>query len=433
MDNKIKKPKQVMVSCFLAGCLETYDFTIFGLLATVIHAKYFSFMDSGSSLIIAYALFAVGFICRPIGAIIFGYIGDVYGRKVALVTSVSIMGAASLSMCLMPSYESIGIASCYLIALARIMQGISLGGEFGGGIIYAIEHFNQKRTGLVGSSVVTGCSTGILLATLVAYIIKSSSVPEYSWRFAFLLGFGLSIIGFFIRQKLTETPEFLRIKGLKNKMPLIAGMKSYKLESITSVLAGAVTGANLYFVVVYLPTYLKDITGLDLSYLPTITTIILVLLSSFWGWKSDQVGRGKLLVIGTILSGIYALIMLPLIMINPTAIIISLIIAGHAVLLSVLNGAMNVFAFEVFPTECRYSCGAFCHSIGMGLIGGTTPMMAAFITKHSDNSIFVLGFYLCFITLSAGVAVALTTLKQTKNKRIININKDVKFEALKAT
>jgi len=425
MQNKIKKPKQVMFSCFLAGCLETYDFTIFGLLATIIHANYFSFMDSGSSIIIAYALFAVGFVCRPIGAIIFGYIGDSYGRKIALVSSVSIMGTASLSMCLMPSYESIGIASCYFIALARILQGISLGGEFGGGIIYAIEHFKKKRTGLVGSSVVTGCSSGILLATLVAFFVKSTAAPEYSWRFAFLLGFGLSIIGFFIRQKLTETPEFLRIKQLKNKIPLIAGIKSYKLESITSILAGAVTGANLYFVVVYVPVYLKDITGLDLSYLPTITTVILVLLSSFWGWASDQVGRGKLLVIGSLLSGVYALIMLPLIMSNPTAINISLIVAGHAILLSIQNGTMNVFAFEVFPTEYRYSCGAFCHSIGMGLIGGTTPMVAAFITNYFNNSIFVLGLYLCVITLSAGVAVALTIQKQEKNSKLINVNKNL--------
>jgi len=422
MTNKNNKSKQIMMSCFLAGCLETYDFTIFGLLATIIHAKYFSFMDSGSSLIIAYALFAVGFICRPIGALIFGYIGDVYGRKVALVTSVSIMGSASLAMCLMPSYETIGVTACYLIALARILQGISLGGEFAGGIIYAIEHFDKKRSGLVGSSVLTGCSTGILLATLVAVIVKSSIVPAYGWRFAFLLGSGLSIIGFFIRKKLTETPEFISLKKSKYKMPLIEGLSKYKLESITTVLAGAITGTNLYFVVVFIPVYLNNLTGLDLSYLPTITTLVLVSLTSFWGWRSDTIGRGKLLVTGAILSGVYALIMLPLIMSNPTALNISLVIAVHAILLSIQNGTITVFMVEIFPVKYRYSCVAFCHSLGMGIIGGTSPMVATLITKHFNNSTFILGLYLSLITLSAAIAIALTMRKQRKYQKLTSIN-----------
>jgi len=416
-----KKPKtrQILASCFLAGCLETYDFIIFGLLADVIHKNYFSFMDSSDSLIIAYALFAVGFVCRPIGALIFGYIGDIYGRKVALVTSVSIMGVASLSMCLMPSYESIGITSCYLIALVRVMQGVSLGGEFIGGIIYAIEHFSKQSSGFVGSSVVTGCSSGILLATLITVIVKSDTIPEYGWRFAFLLGFGLSIVGFFIRQKLTETPEFERTKSRRKKIPLIDGLKHCKLESLATILAGAITGSNLYFAVVFLPGYLKNEIGLNLTYLPTITTLFLVLLSSFWGWISDKIGRGKLLIIGGVMSGVYALLMLPLIMLYPLAFSISLIIAGHAILLSIQNGTMHVFAVEIFPAEYRYSCAAFCHSIGMGLIGGTTPMIASLIAKNSSNPTFTLGIFLSFITLSAIVVVHLVMLK---HKRLKNIN-----------
>lgn len=414
--------RKVVISCFLAGCLEMYDFAIFGLLASIIHEKYFGFMNSNTSLIIAYALFAVGFVFRPIGAIVFGYIGDKYGRKLALVLSVSMMGTASLSMCLMPSYELIGITSCYLIALARIIQGISMGGEFSGGVIYAVEHSNKERVGLVGSSVVAGSSSGILLATMVVVVVKSSTAPEYSWRLAFLLGFGLSIIGFFIRQKLTETPEFLRIKQLKNKMPLIEGLKQYKLESFSAILVTAAAGTNLYLAVVYIPVYLKSITGLDLSYLPTITTLCLVLLSSFWGWKSDQIGRGRLLVIGAILSGIYALMMLPLIMANTTVLNISLVIAVHAILLSIQNGTMNVFVVEIFPTEYRYSCAAFCQSLGMGIIGGTSPMIATLITEYFTNSTFALGFYLCFMMLLAGITVCLTMQKQRKLKKLINVN-----------
>jgi hypothetical protein len=114
--------------------------------------------------------------------------------------------------------------------------------------------------------------------------------------------------------------------------------------------------------------------------------------------------------------------MLPLIMVNPTATSISLIIAGHAMLFSIYNGITNVFAVELFPVKYRYSCYAFCHSIGMGVIGGTSPMVAALITKYSNNPTFALGFYLCLITLSAGVAVGLTIRKQRKVKNITNVN-----------
>ena len=422
MKNKSVKPNQAIISCFLAGCLEMYEFAIFGLLATVIHKKYFSFMSPDNSLVIAYALFAVGFVCRPVGSIIFGYIGDIYGRKKALVTSVSIMGIASLSMCLMPSYESIGVVSCYLIALARIMQGISLGGEFSGGIIYAIEHSNKSKHGLIGSSVVAGFSVGILLATIVSVIVQSETTPEYSWRFAFFLGFGLSIIGFFIRQKLTETPEFLTNKKSITKVPLLTGFREYTLESITTMLIAAAGGSNLYFVVVYVPVYLKGLTGLDLTYLPMITTIALISLSSFWGWKSDQIGRSKLVVVGVTLNAIYILIMLPLATINPSFLSISLIIAVHAILFSIINGTTNVFAVELFPVQCRYSCYAFCHSIGMGLIGGTTPMVAALITKHSNYPNFVLGLYISILTLLAGIFVGFTIRKKKKNKVFKSVN-----------
>ena len=191
-------PKPVMVSCFLAGMLETYDFMVFGLIASIIHAKYLSHMGSTDSMLITYALFSVGFVCRPIGAIIFGYIGDKKGRKQALVTSVTLMGLASLTMCLLPSYARIGVASCYIIALVRILQGLSLGGEFTGGICYIIEHCDKSKSGFAGGFVVGGCLSGMMLSTIVSNIVKLPSMPEYAWRFAFLLGFSLSLVGFFI-------------------------------------------------------------------------------------------------------------------------------------------------------------------------------------------------------------------------------------------
>ena len=131
-------PKSTIISCFLAGCLEMYDFAIFGFFTVLLNKEYLSLLDKNNSLIITYALFAVGFIFRPIGSIVFGYIGDKYGRKPSLVISVTMMGIASLGMFLLPPYNMIGVSACYIIALVRIMQGLSVGGEYNGAILYAM-------------------------------------------------------------------------------------------------------------------------------------------------------------------------------------------------------------------------------------------------------------------------------------------------------
>lgn len=412
MNQEKKLSKSIILSCFLAACLEIYDFTIFGFFAPILHKNYLSFLDEGTATIIAYALFAVGFVFRPLGSIIFGYIGDKYGRKTSLVISVSLMGGASLGMCVLPTYEMIGIWACYIIALIRIIQGISVGGEYSGAIIYAVEHFDKKNAGIVGSIVVAGCLTGILLATLVSSMVKLPNVPEYSWRLAFFLGFILSLVGFFIRKKLKETPEFLLNGPSKAKIPLFQGLKEYKFEAIATILIAATNGVNLYYVVVYLPGYLKKITGLDLWFLPIITTTILALLSPLFGWLSDQIGRAKIVAIGLGSVMIYSFFMLSFIKLNPYIESICIIFAIHAVLYSIQAATMNILVVEFFPTQYRFSCAAFCYSIGMGVIGGTSPMIAAWIVNKFDDATLILSSYVSSIAFLGLLSLSILQLKK---------------------
>ena len=144
MKNALPKlSKKIIVTCFLAGLLEIYDFTIFGMVIEKLKSNYFVFLFPTSALLVTYSLFAVGFFFRPLGSLIFGYIGDRFGRKISLVISVTMMGLASLGFCLLPNYESIGIISCYLLVFFRIIQGISVGGEYNGAIIFAIRTFKS--------------------------------------------------------------------------------------------------------------------------------------------------------------------------------------------------------------------------------------------------------------------------------------------------
>lgn len=410
---------QVLLSCFLAGCLEIYDFTIFAFLTSIIHKEYLTFLSEGNALIITYALFAVGFLFRPLGSLLFGYIGDKYGRKFALVTSVSTMGIASLTMFILPSYATIGIISCYIIALVRILQGISVGGEYSGAIIYAIEHFDKKKTGLVGSIVVSGCLCGVMLGRFVANIVQMPNVGESNWRLAFLFGFILSLIGYFIRKKLTESPEFLLLQKNKKEysIPLLEGIKKFPFYMLSITILVGANGVSFYFVVVFLPNYIKN-NGIDISAISFITTIIPAIFAPVFGWLSDKWSRGKLLLTGISLIGIYSILSLPIILASNSTLIVTLLIIGYALLFSIQSGTLNTFGIEIFPTECRFSCGALCYALGMALIGGTSPMVSEILIEYKGINGVV--NYVSFITLLSFLMCSIIVIKSTQSKSKIN-------------
>lgn len=407
---------KTIVTCFLAACLEMYDFAIFGFLTGVLHKNYLSFMDETSGLIITYALFAVGFIFRPIGSIIFGYIGDIYGRKRALIVSVTLMGIASLGMFCLPSYAVIGIASCYLIAVIRILQGISVGGEYSGALIYAVEQFNKKRTGIIGGVVICGCLTGVMIATVVSKIVQHPSLPEYSWRFAFLLGFGLSFVGYFIRKNLVETPEFKNLSIQKNKIPLVEGIKQYPIECIGAVFISAANGVNFYFILVFLPGYINKLTGVETSYYPILTTTILIVLCPLFGYISDKINRANLIFYGLVSLALYSFIGLQIVAVYPIVTIATLFFLGQAILHSTQAATINIFLIEIFPAQFRFSCSSFCYSIGLGIIGGTSPLVATLIIdRYGNDASFYISSYMLIVSTLGFISVLL--IKQAKLKR----------------
>lgn len=399
---------KTIITCFLAACLEMYDFAIFGFLTGVLHKKYLSFMDETSGLIITYALFAVGFIFRPIGSIIFGYIGDIYGRKKALIVSVTLMGTASLGMFCLPTYATIGIASCYLIAVLRILQGISVGGEYSGALIYAVEQFNSKRIGIIGGVVICGCLTGVMVATIVSKIVQSPMMPEYSWRFAFLLGFGLSFVGYFIRKNLVETPEFQNLSIQKNKIPLVEGIKQYPMQCMGAVFIAAANGVNFYFILVFLPGYINKLTGVATSYFPILTTTILILLSPVFGWLSDKINRANLIFYGLVGLAFYSFIGLHIVAAYPTVMVATLFFCGQAILHSTQAATINIFLIEIFPAKYRFSCSSFCYSIGLGVVGGTSPLVATLIIeRYGKDASFYISSYMFVVSALGFISVLL--------------------------
>lgn len=410
---------KIIVTCFLAACLEMYDFAIFGFLTGVLHKNYLSFMDEANGLIITYALFAVGFIFRPIGSIIFGYIGDTYGRKKALIISVTLMGIASLGMFCLPPYAIIGVVSCYLIAVIRILQGISVGGEYSGALIYAVEQFNKKRIGIIGGVVICGCLTGVMLATIVSKVVQSPILPEYSWRFAFLLGFGLSFVGYFIRKNLVETPEFTNLSIQKNKIPLVEGVKQYPIQCIGAVFTAAANGVNFYFILIFLPGYVNKLTGVETSFYPILTTTILILLCPLFGYISDKINRANLICYGLIGLALYSFIGLQIVEMYPTVTVATLFFCGQALLHSTQAATVNIFLIEIFPAKFRFSCSSFCYSIGLGVIGGTSPLVATLIIeRYANDANFYISSYMFIVSALGFISVFLIKKAQIKKKSL---------------
>jgi MHS family proline/betaine transporter-like MFS transporter len=402
---KDKLSKQVLISCFLAACLELYDFTIFGFFAPILHKNYLTFLSADDALIITYALFAVGFLFRPLGSILFGYIGDIYGRKRALVLSVTLMGVASLSMALLPTYGAIGVTSCYLIAVIRALQGISVGGEYSGALIYAIEHFSKKSAGIIGSIVIAGCMTGMLVATLVTNLLKMPFIPDYGWRLAFLLGFALAIVGYFIRKQLVETPEFKKLTLNRKKIPLLEGMKKHTMECVSTFFVAAANGVNFYFILVFLPGYINKLTNLNFGYYPLLSTALLIILSPILGYVSDKFDRTKIIRYGLITISIYSFVGLQLLSIYPSFIMAIIFFCGHAFIFSTQASLINIFAIEIFPPEYRFSCSSFFFSLGMGVIGGTSPVISAWIVENFANPTLLLSCYVAAISFLAYISM----------------------------
>jgi MHS family proline/betaine transporter-like MFS transporter len=301
----------------------------------------------------------------------------------------------------------------------RILQGLSVGGEYSGALIYAIEHFEKKYIGMIGGLVICGCITGAMIATIVSKIVQLPFLPEYSWRFAFLLGTGLSFIGYFIRKNLVETPEFTKLSIDKSKIPLLEGIKTYPIQCIAATLAAAANGVNFYFILVFLPNYINQLIGVEISYYPTLSTAILIILSPIFGYISDKIDRIKLISYGLLGLAFYSFFGLQIVEMYPKVEIAIMFFCGQAIIFATQAATVNIFIIEIFPTKYRYSCSSFCYSVGLGLIGGTSPLVATLIIEqYGKEANFYISSYMFVVSILGYLGILLIKAIHQKNKKL---------------
>ena len=381
--------KRSVFSAIVGNMLEFYDSSL-----SIVYAITFGevfFPQTGSFCISIYrgmGVFALGVLIRPLGGLLFGSIGDIYGRKCALFLSMIMMAMPSLLIAFLPSYETIGIFAPALLIFARIIQGLCTGGEYNGAAIYALENTTHKK-GLVSGFITASSVFGVVLASLVQSILQVLKIPD-GFRIAFLIGTGIACFGIYVRYKLLESPEFLKIeKRVKN--PLGEAWQKNKKELLIIFFVAGQLSLFGYLLLAVAPALLKLNSSFPSQLVPWLTvgsSLLFALFCIFFGNLSDYLGQKDYTPIASTLSWI----VLPFTLWTYTSSSVSLILMGHALLafLAGLQGStQHRFYQGLFPTHLRYSAISFSFSLGTGILA----LLVSFLCSPSKISWIFLVFY----------------------------------------
>lgn len=308
--------KLVILGSSLGTVFEWYDFYLYGLLATIITAQFFSGVNETTGFIFALAAFAAGFAVRPFGALVFGRIGDMVGRKNTFLVTMGIMGLSTFLVGLLPSYAAIGVAAPLMLVGLRLLQGLALGGEYGGAATYVAEHAPDNKRGFYTSFIQTTATLGLFAALLVVigvrYAVGEEAFKEWGWRIPFLVSAVLLGVSLWIRMQLEESPAFTKMKaeGKVSKAPLTEAFANWgNLKIVLIALFGAVMGQAVvwytgqFYALFFLEKILK-VDGATTNVLIAIALLLATPAFVFWGWLSDRIGRKPIILAGCLLAAL---------------------------------------------------------------------------------------------------------------------------------
>ena len=395
------------MASLVGTAVEWYVFQIYGLAAAVVFSRlFFPNVDPLIGTLAAFAAFGVGFFGRPLGGAVFGHFGDRIGRKSMLVVSLLMMGSATVLIGCLPTYGSIGILAPVLLVALRFVQGIGLGGEWGGAVLMAVEYAPPGKRGLYGSLAQMGSPAGLLLATGVFGAV--SLLPEeqflaWGWRIPFLLSALLIAVGLFVRLTVAETPAFTRAKEAEaqEKMPILEVIRSYPKSLLLAFGAFAVSNGAFYVFVTYMASY--GTVQLGVSSDTMLVGAVLFAVGEFvaiplFAALSDRVGRRPVFIASAAFTMLYAFPAFWLVGTTVPA-LIWLAVGLGGVCVGALYGIMGAFASELFGTEVRYSGASLGYQLSAAIAGGLTPFVATAMVAAAGGGYWPVPAYLAALGL----------------------------------
>lgn len=407
--------KRTIVTGIVGNLMEWYDFAIYGYMVPVLGGLFFPSEDPVASIIATFSAFAAGYFARPIGGIIFGHIGDRFGRKAVLVWSVALMGASTFAIGLLPVHSQIGASAAVLLVILRILQGISVGGEYTGSITFVLEHAKPASRAMATSWIGVGAGLGFLIGsgvgTVMVNVFSQDELNNWAWRLPFLFGIVIAIAGWLIRRHASEPPRPADMP--MEKSPVIIALRDHWRPMLQVMGLALAVNASFYMMFVYANTYLTEHMHFSTSRAMEINTVNLFLLTALIpvaGWICDRIGRKPVL-----LSGALALIFLswPLfwMMHHATESMIFLGQLGFAVIIAWIWGANPAALSEILPQNVRVSAFSIAYSICLAIFGGTTPLVAAYLLRRTSDD-FSPVWYLIFLAVISFITVL--TIKETR-------------------
>lgn len=431
--------RRVVFATVVGTTVEWYDFFVYASAAGLVFGQLF-FAPAGEQFaqILSFITVGISFLFRPLGAFLAGHLGDRYGRRLVLMLTLILMGAATTLVGVLPTYAAIGIAAPILLILLRVLQGISAGGEWGGAVLMAVEHAPKNKRGLFGASPQIGVPLGLLLASgmmaLMSVIAPGDAFLEWGWRIPFLLSFVLIIIGYYIRRNVEESPVFTELAERKEttKAPLVKVFRKHALLVFIAALVFAGNNAVGYMTTGgYIQGYSTDPEGpVGLERGPVLlavtgSAVTWLIFTFLAGWVSDKIGRRNTYIIGWILQGIGVVVLFPLVNTGN----VWLLFLGLAILTAGTGftyGPQAALYTELFPASIRFSGVSISYAIGAILGGAFAPTIAQSLVQATGTTASVT-WYLLGMT-----AIGLIATLLLRDRRGIPLGPDFEEEQAKS-
>jgi MHS family proline/betaine transporter-like MFS transporter len=410
---------QAVSAAVIGNVLEWYDFAVYGFMAGIIGKNFFPAADEVSQLLAAFAVYGVGFLARPVGGIVIGRIGDTHGRKTALVLTIMLMAAGTVLIGIIPTYASIGIVGPLLILVARLMQGFSAGGEWGGSTAFIVEWADEGERGFLGSFQQCSVSAGLLLgsgiAALTTSLFDAATMESWGWRIPFLLGALLGPVGMYMRRNIDETPAYER--AMRTAPPEPRADDATPLGMAAQAFGFTVLWTVAFYIfLTYMPTFIKTyakVSSAAALWSNTIGLLVLVVAIPIMGKLSDRIGRKPLL-----LTCCACFIVLPYpvfalyLSAPPLAVIIAVQIV-FGLIIAMFSGAGPAAISEIFPTRIRSTWMTTGYALSVAIFGGFAPYIATWLIAKTGSPISPVYYVIAAAIVST---VVIARLKETAHE-----------------
>ncbi|WP_374991147.1 MFS transporter [Streptomyces sp. LHD-70] len=422
-DESPESLRRVAVASFIGTAIEFYDFYVYGTAAAlVLNDAFFPNLTPVNGTLAAFSTYAVAFAARPIGSLVFGHFGDRVGRKSVLVASLLLMGLSTALVGLLPGYGTWGIWAPLLLVLLRFLQGVGLGGEWGGAALLAVEHAPRGKRGMFAAFPQLGPSVGFFAATgifwLLSSVLDDEAFRSWGWRVPFLLSFLLVAVGLFVRLRISETPVFARVMAAQeaSKAPALEVFKRHPRELLLGAGGMVVAYGLFYTATTYCLAYGTNTLGVSRNTMLGLSLVACVFLAAgtwFAATRSDARGRRRLILAGSGLAVVWGFVLFPL-MDTEQPVLIAIALGGALFCMGVVYGPMGAYLPELFGARVRYSGASFAYNLG-GVAGGAVAPLVATRLQESFGSGAV-GWYVSAMAVVSLVCVL--ALPETREREL---------------